>query len=164
MHNLVYSVETPGRSLFSSKHGSIRGKTKHAGLSSHSGSRPLATKGKQAQRKDSGKTLHFKILHNIIWVIHSLKTVLLYIRAFKWALFCWPSEGHKMKASLIVLATCVLSTHHLAEESVLNWLHVFSYQAHLRTAGRAAGFWIWHGQDKQGKGWHVWQWDKQNVI
>lgn len=60
IHNLVYSVETFGRTLFYSKSGSIRGKTKHEGLSSHSGSLHLATKRYTSTKKHSGKTLHLK--------------------------------------------------------------------------------------------------------
>lgn len=60
IHHLVYNVVTFAGTLFNSKSGSIRGKTKHADLSSHSRAPPLATKRYTSTKKHSGETLHFK--------------------------------------------------------------------------------------------------------
>lgn len=79
------------------------------------------------------------------------------------------TEKGQCNGSRLVHTTRVGSTHHLTQESVLNWLHVLSYQAHLKTVGRAVGG--FRGEDaecdswvEQGASWHTRQWAKQNVV
>lgn len=69
-----------------------------------------------------------------------------YAQAFTEPLFFWQSEGHNIKdtqwkpSSSVFPEVSPVHTHHLTEEFVLNWLHVFSDRAHLKTARTAAGF------------------------
>lgn len=113
-----------------------QGKTKHAGLSSHSGSPLLATKGKQAKG-----IIHFKP-YKTPSESYSLSML---CTGFQWGLALLQTHSERgiksqSNGSDRLYPTCVVWTHHLAEESVLNWLHIVSYQAHLKTAGRAVGF------------------------